>query len=137
MAAEEDLVTYPLIQYAAQSWYYHSSLQEDDDVSHKACLLESENSRRAWLLVHQPDSRWKGPFEIIEDAGSSLYYASYTGLERVVVALLDMGADINAQGGQYGNALQASSARGHEKTVKILTAAEVNCEADFPLEAVA
>lgn len=33
--------------------------------------------------------------------------------------LLDKGADVNAQGGRYDNALYAASSRGHEK-VKIL-----------------
>jgi hypothetical protein len=34
--------------------------------------------------------------------------------------LLDEGAEVNAQGGGYGNALQAASSRGHEKVVQIL-----------------
>jgi hypothetical protein len=34
--------------------------------------------------------------------------------------LLDNKADVNAQGGYYGNALQAASIRGHEKVVQIL-----------------
>jgi hypothetical protein len=34
--------------------------------------------------------------------------------------LLDKGADVNAQGGDYGNALQAASAGGHEAVVKLL-----------------
>ncbi|KAK7750875.1 hypothetical protein SLS62_007138 [Diatrype stigma] len=34
--------------------------------------------------------------------------------------LLDNGADVNAQGGTYGNALQAASFNGHERIVKML-----------------
>ncbi|RII04476.1 hypothetical protein CUC08_Gglean011911 [Alternaria sp. MG1] len=34
--------------------------------------------------------------------------------------LLDQGADVNTQGGRYGNALQAASERGHEQMVKML-----------------
>jgi ankyrin repeat protein len=34
--------------------------------------------------------------------------------------LLDKGAEVNAQGGRYGNALQAASARGREAVVKLL-----------------
>jgi ankyrin repeat protein len=37
--------------------------------------------------------------------------------------LLDKGADVNAQGGEYGNALQAASLEGHEAVVKLLQAA--------------
>jgi hypothetical protein len=34
--------------------------------------------------------------------------------------LLDCGADVNAQGGEYGNALYAASCGGHEAVLKIL-----------------
>jgi ankyrin repeat protein len=34
--------------------------------------------------------------------------------------LLDKGADVNAQCGHYGNALQAASAKGDEGIVKLL-----------------
>ncbi|KAI1535686.1 Ank-2 multi-domain protein, partial [Pyrenophora tritici-repentis] len=34
--------------------------------------------------------------------------------------LLDAGAEVNAQGGEYGNALYIASARGHEQVVKML-----------------
>jgi hypothetical protein len=32
---------------------------------------------------------------------------------------LDKGADVNAQGGYYGNALQAASVGGHQEIVKL------------------
>jgi ankyrin repeat protein len=38
----------------------------------------------------------------------------------VVWLLLEKGADINAQGGEYGNALQAASAEGHKTVVRLL-----------------
>ena len=34
--------------------------------------------------------------------------------------LLNAGADVNAQGGGYGNALQAASLGGHEQMVNLL-----------------
>ncbi|PWO15022.1 hypothetical protein PtrARCrB10_12117, partial [Pyrenophora tritici-repentis] len=40
--------------------------------------------------------------------------------EAIVKLLLNKGADVNAQGGEYGNALQAASAGGHEAIVKLL-----------------
>jgi len=33
----------------------------------------------------------------------------------VVQILLDKGAEVNAQGGYFGNALQAASCRGHDQ----------------------
>jgi ankyrin repeat protein len=38
----------------------------------------------------------------------------------VVQVLLDHGADVNGQGGEYGNPLQAASWGGHEKAVQVL-----------------
>jgi hypothetical protein len=38
----------------------------------------------------------------------------------MVELLLGKGADVNAQGGFYGNALQAASVTGHEKVVELL-----------------
>ena len=40
--------------------------------------------------------------------------------ERLVRTLLDGGADVNAQRGPYGNALQAASSRGHDEVVQML-----------------
>ncbi|SLM37992.1 ankyrin repeat domain containing protein [Lasallia pustulata] len=44
--------------------------------------------------------------------------------------LLDKGADVNAQGGVYGNALQAVSERGHDQVVRMLLdkGADVNAQ---------
>ncbi|OAG18855.1 hypothetical protein CC77DRAFT_938961, partial [Alternaria alternata] len=39
---------------------------------------------------------------------------------RILRSLLDAGAEVNAQGGEYGAALQAASARGREQVVKTL-----------------
>jgi hypothetical protein len=34
--------------------------------------------------------------------------------------LLDKGAEVNAQGGHFGNALEAASSGGHEAVVRLL-----------------
>lgn len=44
----------------------------------------------------------------------------------MVKLLLDKGADVNAQGGLYGNTLRAASYRGHEQVVKLLLSKGVN-----------
>lgn len=51
-----------------------------------------------------------------------LYYASFSGLSIEVGALLDQGANVNAEGGEYGNALQAASLQGHNEIVEMLLA---------------
>ncbi|PYH43034.1 ankyrin repeat domain-containing protein, partial [Aspergillus saccharolyticus JOP 1030-1] len=42
------------------------------------------------------------------------------GYTEIVQLLLKEGADVNMQGGRYGNALQAASARGHTEIVQLL-----------------
>jgi ankyrin repeat protein len=46
-----------------------------------------------------------------------------------VQMLLDAGADVNAQGGYCGNALQAASWGGHEEVVQMLLAAGADVNA--------
>ncbi len=61
---------------------------------------------------------------------TSLGIASLLGLKYVAESFLDEGADVNAQGGRYGNALQAASSGGHEKVVQMLLekGADVNAQ---------
>jgi ankyrin repeat protein len=56
--------------------------------------------------------------------------ASRGGHDKIVELLLDKGADVNAQGGEYGNALQAASLGGHDKIVELLLdkGADVNAQ---------
>ncbi|KAF2788984.1 hypothetical protein K505DRAFT_254314, partial [Melanomma pulvis-pyrius CBS 109.77] len=51
--------------------------------------------------------------------GNALQAASAGGYKEIVIVLLDKGANVNAQGGEYGNALQAAE-RHHKEIVKLL-----------------
>ena len=66
----------------------------------------------------------------LDDIHPSLYYASLAELIRSVKIILDKGVDVNAQGGYYGNALQAALAKGHDQIVQMLLAkgADVNAQ---------
>jgi ankyrin repeat protein len=59
-----------------------------------------------------------------------LYHACYNTNLDIVKILLNAAAEINAQGGYFGNALQAASYRGHEPIVKLLldSGADVNAQ---------
>ncbi|KAI0569585.1 ankyrin repeat domain-containing protein [Pyrenophora tritici-repentis] len=67
------------------------------------------------------------------DGQTFLYLAAEHGHQRMVKLLLDKGADVNAQGGSYGNALQAASEGGHEAVVKLLldNGADVNAQGGY------
>jgi hypothetical protein len=58
-----------------------------------------------------------------------LSYVVEFGREPIVKLLLKKGADVNAQGGSYGNALQAASYRGNEPIVKLLLEKGANVNA--------
>jgi ankyrin repeat protein len=51
---------------------------------------------------------------------SSMNTLRHVGHEAIVKLLLDKGANVNAQGGNFGSALQAASFEGHEAEVKLL-----------------
>jgi hypothetical protein len=69
-----------------------------------------------WVRLWDPEKPWREPDlqKGLERIADPLYYAALLGLREVVKLLLDKGADVNAQGGDYGNALYAASDRGHE-----------------------
>ena len=59
-----------------------------------------------------------------------VHEAASRGHEGIVMLLLEKGTEVNAQGGHYGNALQAAASRGHEGIVMQLLekGAEVNAQ---------
>ncbi|KAK5109315.1 hypothetical protein LTR85_002866 [Meristemomyces frigidus] len=129
-STSQDLIDFPLLRYAARSWFYHASIQQAQESTREASFLSCRDAVHDWLLVHCPDQSWNEPFDRVEAIGSGLYYASFLGLEAVVNKLLANEAEVNAQGGRYGNALQAASVGGHEKVVQMLldAGAEVNVQ---------
>ncbi|KAJ5159295.1 uncharacterized protein N7500_008946 [Penicillium coprophilum] len=79
-----------------------------------------------WLLDEGMNLDMKG------DRGA-LQAASLGSYESVVEILLEAGADVNAQGGGYGNALQAAVYNGSPETVQILlrAGADVNAQGGY------
>ena len=51
-------------------------------------------------------------------------------LKEIVQMLLERGADVNAEGGGYGNALQSASHNDHQEIVQVLLkrGADVNAQ---------
>jgi ankyrin repeat protein len=121
-----------LLDYSAQFWPMHFqelcfSSNRDTTISDLALAVSDPKSRgfSQWSKIHWKDKPSEDPQTDIQ-----LVVASLFGHDTVVQLLLDKGADVNAQGGNYGNALQAASARGHEQVVKTLLdkGADVNAQ---------
>ncbi|CAI7592328.1 unnamed protein product [Penicillium pancosmium] len=111
---------FPMAELAAELWSGYAVLAQASEgiVQMTVRFLEKESTFQQWARLHQPDRAWDkdpGP-----PRGSRLYYASFIGLIAPAQALIIKGADINAQGGEYGNALQAASVGGHQDIVKLL-----------------
>jgi hypothetical protein len=86
-------------------------------------ILELTLRGREYVDIDEPD----------EDGRTGLIWASGCGHETVAKMLIEAGADVNAQGEYYGNALQAASEGGHEKVVRMLieVGADVNAQGEY------
>ncbi|KAF2628860.1 hypothetical protein BU25DRAFT_390834 [Macroventuria anomochaeta] len=133
------LETSALARYSAEFWSSHLQKTGDgiEGVSGLAMRLMSiENpTYLTWVQLYDPDSPWRRPYmkKRLETVATPLYYAASLGLNTVTTMLLNQGAEVNAQGGSYGNALQAASYRGHEQVVKLLLDkdADVNAQGGY------
>jgi hypothetical protein len=130
------LEQFKLARYSAEFWTSHAQKRGHltKEISQKAIqLCCKENSAYAnWIRLWNPDWPWRQP-ELRKDPEkipNPLYYAALLNLREVVKILLNAGADVNAQGGEYSNALQAASWEGNEQVVKILldAGADVNAQ---------
>ncbi|KAL9131147.1 MAG: hypothetical protein Q9217_000848 [Psora testacea] len=95
-------------------------------------LLSAQDAQlQSQILFFDPDMPWIEQPDVARTLNilpSALYYAAHAGLETSVKMLLAKGADVNATGGRYGNALQAAACKGHLDVVELLLAggADVN-----------
>jgi hypothetical protein len=121
-----------LLHYTAQFWSTHLTSTTLDVKQRLECNLVTKlflTDITKWLRIYNPDSKWLG-WIIGAKFPSPLYYSALLGLEYITRLLLDKGADVNAQDGLYGNALQAASNNGNEAVVRLLLdkGADVNAQ---------
>jgi ankyrin repeat protein len=129
-----------LAKYTAQFWSSHLRKTGGDEIERASPLMMSLMARDEpaylnWIRLHDPETPWKtlDLERSLDTIPMPLYYAAMLGFRTVISRLLSKDADVNAQGGQYGNALQAASLRGHEQVVKMLLdkGAKVNAQGGF------
>ena len=128
--------TFALARYSAEFWTSHIRKTGDrvDAMSRLAMGLFSKDNYAYtnWIRLYDPDRPWRGPDLTIarEQIPSPLYYSAKLNLTTIVQLLLEAGVEVDAQGGEYGNALQVASAEGNEHIVETLldNNAEVNAQ---------
>ena len=115
---------YPLAWYAVHWWHQHAKVAEkgsnyDCNVIMK--LYRTEKAMLIWTLL----SGYNSEIRHRDESGrlqppDPIYLASTWGLTKSVSALLDDGADVQGQGGEFDSALQVASYYGHTDTVQLL-----------------
>jgi hypothetical protein len=135
LVSEEQPKSLPFLLYASSHWHVHAKPCLNDDNSNVfdlACHLfdfANDITLRNSIRVSNPDHPHMEPFER-ENNAPGLYFASRLGLFRICSYLIEAKTEVNAQGGEHGNALQAASYGGHEGLVQLLlgAGAEVNAQ---------
>jgi ankyrin repeat protein len=136
---KDTLVEYKLARYSAEFWLSHAKKAGDRaaETSRVALLLLSKDNAAYlnWIRIHDPDRPWeRSKFgRVLAETPNPLYYAALCGLNEVVRLLAEKGADVNSQGGRYGNPLEAASAEGHEVVVRLLLdkGADINAQGGY------
>ena len=137
LLTSDNLSEFPLARYAAEYWTQHARMAVNDTEQTDRLSLElfqpKTHAYINWIRLFDPDMPWidqPNMAKSLESIPSPLYYASLEGLIEPARQLVESGADVNAQGGRYGNALQAASAEGHSQVVQLLLekGADVNTQ---------
>ncbi|KAG9196777.1 hypothetical protein G6514_004687, partial [Epicoccum nigrum] len=109
-----------MLEYSAKFWPMHfreaKFRMSEDPVVTRLGLGVSDPKSISFSLW----SNSKALYNKLSSNDPHLIIVSLFGHEALVGLLLDKGAEVNAQGGRYGNALQAASQGGHKQVVKML-----------------
>jgi hypothetical protein len=131
---KEVLNEFPLAKYSATFWMSFAAVGNGEEdsliglIERFFCFLGAPY--KTCYSLNRPEKIYENQEpNNTETLASPLYYAALGGLRKTVQLLLENNADVNAQGGAYGNALQAASSRGHEQVVKLLLKKNVNVNA--------
>ena len=127
--------TYPLLEYAAEYWYKHAR-NANEEMGLDSLIVEfldhkESSSLQNWVRIRKPETDYAYTRGFAETPSSPLYYMSFCGLPKSAAVLIGRGVDVNAQGGYYGNALQAASAQQDNlEVIKLLleAGADVNAQ---------
>ena len=134
----KDLINqHPLSRYAAEYWWQHAqavgyALNPTVINLARKLLMNKDAGVLPWIQLYDVDRPWRGSdlSLTIKGVAQPLYYAASIGLLQVIEDIIPQTIDVNAQGGVYGNALQAASKGGYQKVVQKLLDAGANVNAE-------
>ncbi|KAF9063590.1 hypothetical protein BDP27DRAFT_1426756 [Rhodocollybia butyracea] len=126
---------YPLALYAAKFWPVHMGMLDNKVPEYKPAkdlvmkFLQQSNQLPYvnWIRICDPYLFNLDPSEI----STPLYYMALNGLSSISeLLLIEDKADVNVQGGKYGNPLQAAARSGNKNIVQLLLEhkADVNAQ---------
>jgi hypothetical protein len=129
----ENIGKLTLSDYSARFWTSHAEKgQKNARWTRRTVTLCSDLSALVqWIRIHDPEELLNEDGEVIptESFPQGLYFISVAGFVEVAVQLIERyNHHVNAQGGIYGNPLQAASGGGHKTMVELLISkgADVN-----------
>ncbi|KAJ5665326.1 NACHT nucleoside triphosphatase [Penicillium maclennaniae] len=144
---EAKLMEFPFAHFAATHWFHHYTVSREGKTAIEQLasrLFKDETSAFVtWIRLHDIERLWNMNVDYnrpLTDIASPLYYAALLGLEFVLNSILTIGTRntdvsviVDAQGGEYGNALQAASRSGNGKVAQMLLdrGADVNAQGGF------
>lgn len=133
----QPLENFPLLLYAATYWTHHARLADSDTSIYPLLtvelLMDKKYALLHWVRLCDKDQHDQADLsKALDSLCPPLYYAARAGLIKPVELLLIRGADINAYGRRYHNALRAASIAGHQKVVQLLLeeGADFNIQGD-------
>ena len=132
---EATVGNFPLAQYAAAHWMGHAQAHEGPQLNDLQILIMvllqvSQAHYVNWTRLYDAQLDWRDIMQEPSTVTPPLYYTACGGMTETTRLLLEKGADINAQGGVNGNALQAASYERNNAIVQILldNGADVNAQ---------
>lgn len=142
MTTSEARKLFPAAEYCAEYWMDYAAAVGDSDPT----LLEAAvdfflNKPKSFAIcyrLYNLDWSFIPPSpRPTESLAQPLYYACLGGLQYCIPLLLESGVDVNAEGGAFGNPLQAASVWGHGDIVRLLIEAGANVNAEGGLHGTA
>ena len=124
-------LNYPFLEYVSTYVLYHAEEAQVGCIAQQALVRRLQQPHREFERLrsfHDVFQEWNASYGM---GVGLLYTLSFHGYyELVQMVLLEKGADVNAQGGHYGTALQAASKQGHGQIVQRLLekGADVNAQ---------